>query len=277
MPKKRPRKKQRCGTAAGRDAHLRRCERPCRECLMAAETYTDAEISSMISEFRNSERDKRLRDTYGLAQDTFELILKEQNNRCACCHTAEPGKQGWHVDHDHQTGLIRGILCSNCNTGIEMLGDGLVGVERAALYLREHHNRDGHKISTQPPALVFKPSISAIMQQCFDYLKKGVPCTKIIIALKISPSSMIEIYELWKDRYGTDLRPSEHHFRILKDKPRSFGCGCTCGYAAYCLEWDRPSVEAAISEVNQHILAAKSEELAAHRKFERDALGPPRQ
>lgn len=228
----------------------------------------------MISEFRDSARDKRLRDTYGLAQDTFEKILREQGDRCACCRTAEPGKTGWHVDHDHQTGLIRGILCSNCNTGIGMLGDSLVGVERAALYLREHHNRDGHKIATQPPARVFKPKLSAVMQQCFDYLEKGVPCAKIVITLKVSPSSMIEIYEIWKDRYGADRRPSEHHFRLLTDKPRQFGCGCSCGYAKYCLEWDQDSVAEAIAKTNEHIMAAKDAELEAQRRLEREASAP---
>ena len=208
MPKKKPRRKPRdlCGTDVGRDAHLRKRERPCHWCLPCAETYTDDEIANMILELRNSERDKRLRDTYGLSQDTFEQILKEQQDRCACCHTTEPGKLGWHVDQNHQTSLIRGILCSNCNTGIGMLGDNLVGVERAALYLRGHHNSYGHKINTQPPARVFSPKSSAVMQQCFDYLEKGVSCTKIVIALKVDPSSMIEIYELWKERYGTDRK-----------------------------------------------------------------------
>lgn len=39
------------------------------------------------------------------------------------------------IDHDHQSGIIRGIICSKCNVGIAMLGDNLEGLEKAVAYL----------------------------------------------------------------------------------------------------------------------------------------------
>lgn len=39
------------------------------------------------------------------------------------------------VDHEHDTGLIRGLICSKCNIGIGLLGDSLIGILKAAQYL----------------------------------------------------------------------------------------------------------------------------------------------
>lgn len=39
------------------------------------------------------------------------------------------------IDHDHETGEVRGLLCSACNTSIGLLGDDLGRIEAAALYL----------------------------------------------------------------------------------------------------------------------------------------------
>ena len=39
------------------------------------------------------------------------------------------------IDHDHQTGLVRGVICSRCNLGIAMLGDNAEGLEKAFKYL----------------------------------------------------------------------------------------------------------------------------------------------
>lgn len=65
-------------------------------------------------------------------------MLAAQSDRCACCDSAEPGARGWQVDHDHDTKAIRGICCGKCNRGLGLLGDNLVGVERAASYLRRN-------------------------------------------------------------------------------------------------------------------------------------------
>jgi len=62
---------------------------------------------------------------------------KEAN--CDICGIHVPrGKQGggMHIDHDHETGQIRGTLCRNCNTAIGVLGDSVERVEAAAAYLR---------------------------------------------------------------------------------------------------------------------------------------------
>lgn len=72
---------------------------------------------------------------YGLTVETFDQLLSSQNGLCAICEQTPVNP---HIDHDHETGEVRGILCGNCNTGIGMLKDNSEIVEKAAKYLREH-------------------------------------------------------------------------------------------------------------------------------------------
>jgi hypothetical protein len=69
--------------------------------------------------------DNRLRSRlkkYGLTPDTYRALLKSQKDKCAICKAKEPGgNRRWHVDHCHDTGKVRGLLCSQCNVGIGML------------------------------------------------------------------------------------------------------------------------------------------------------------
>jgi len=54
--------------------------------------------------------------------------------RCECCKGVT--KRRLHVDHNHRTKRFRGWLCSNCNTGIGLLGDTINGVDQAVRFLR---------------------------------------------------------------------------------------------------------------------------------------------
>src|SRR5208337_2103358 len=66
--------------------------------------------------------------------------LEEQGFRCANtgCRTTDPGKIGWHTDHDHNTGKVRGELCSGCNRALGYLKDDKFRAEGLAQYLRSH-------------------------------------------------------------------------------------------------------------------------------------------
>ena len=83
-----------------------------------------------------SERSARSRRLirYGLTVDEYDDLLTAQNGVCAICG-GEPGARRHHVDHDHVTGKIRGLLCTNCNQGIGRLKDDPNVVLAAAMYL----------------------------------------------------------------------------------------------------------------------------------------------
>jgi hypothetical protein len=79
-----------------------------------------------------------LKKTYGLSVEQFEAMLASQGNVCALC--AEPfgiGKwHGPHVDHDHGTGKVRGILHGRCNTGLGHFKDSPQLLYAACFYLQ---------------------------------------------------------------------------------------------------------------------------------------------
>ena len=254
------RKLQLCGTPAGYAEHLRKNERPCRYCLLGSSTYIDEEIRALIQNFRENQRDKLLWGQYGLSHATFERILAAQDNRCACCKSQDAkSKNGWHVDHDHETGVVRGILCSNCNTGIGMLGDDLVGVHRAVEYLKAHVENGGHPRDSGPPKYrSFDPKPSKRMLECFNLFALGVPPNKAILTIKVTPDLMNELYSLWKKRDGQVVERVEHYLRINKEPPRR--CYCVCGYAVP-FEPDLHSMVGAIDLVNEHIMNSQSAEM----------------
>lgn len=64
----------------------------------------------------------------------YEAILASQNGRCGICGNG-PGGTRLHVDHDHQTLCIRGLLCGRCNTGIGLLRDEPAILWNAIKYL----------------------------------------------------------------------------------------------------------------------------------------------
>lgn len=59
-------------------------------------------------------RDLRLRRTYGITSAQYEELFLAQRGRCAICKKP-PTKRRLEVDHDHATGVVRGLLCWKCN------------------------------------------------------------------------------------------------------------------------------------------------------------------
>lgn len=80
---------------------------------------------------------KEIESKYGITADEYSARLENQGGGCACCGAKQnaSGKRLF-VDHCHETGRIRGILCHNCNAGIGALGDNVEGLERAIEYLK---------------------------------------------------------------------------------------------------------------------------------------------
>lgn len=79
-----------------------------------------------------------VKNKYGLTQDGFMEILEDQKYSCALCEKPfkEISKTQMHIDHCHETGKIRGLLCMKCNVGLGMLGDNEEGLLKALSYVR---------------------------------------------------------------------------------------------------------------------------------------------
>ncbi len=62
-------------------------------------------------------------------------ILLDAGLSCGVCETSDFGKRGRFIDHDHETGKVRDILCGTCNTGLGMFKDRLELLRKAVAYL----------------------------------------------------------------------------------------------------------------------------------------------
>jgi Recombination endonuclease VII/HNH endonuclease len=87
-----------------------------------------------------AQKARALRDSFNLSLEKYEIMFAAQNGKCAICEQPETHKRNGKikalaVDHDHKTGAIRGLLCSDCNTGIGKLKDSSMVLRKAAEYL----------------------------------------------------------------------------------------------------------------------------------------------
>jgi hypothetical protein len=69
---------------------------------------------------------------YGISHEQYLKMLSNQHGGCAICGATD---RKLVIDHCHETGVVRGILCHNCNAGIGMLGDNLPTIKAAVWYL----------------------------------------------------------------------------------------------------------------------------------------------
>lgn len=96
----------------------------------------------MTPEYRRS---KQLKMLYGITQEHYESLLERQGFRCAICGAKEAGgpTSSFKIDHCHDSGHVRGLLCNKCNLGIGHLQDDIAILHKAIEYLNE--NRTGHR------------------------------------------------------------------------------------------------------------------------------------
>lgn len=90
-------------------------------------------------------RDFVLRKDHGIGVDEVERLENEQDGCCAICrlperdiHNVTRKVKNLAVDHDHKTGLIRGLLCAKCNRGLGMFLDNPTLLRAAADYVERH-------------------------------------------------------------------------------------------------------------------------------------------
>ena len=108
---------------------------------LAENARQNAARANLTDAQRMKYREENLRKMYGIGHADYERMLEEQGGGCAICGSSKPNgnSRRWlHVDHCHETGLVRGVLCSTCNSGLGSFGDDIGRLEAAVLYLKRH-------------------------------------------------------------------------------------------------------------------------------------------
>lgn len=107
----------------------------CKSCMMEYERER-----RMRNPEKQSERNRKTAlKRYNLDIDGYNAILNKQHGACAICGNKNNGKS-FHVDHNHQSNLIRGLLCSNCNMALGLLKDNSNIVLRMFDYLEDNED-----------------------------------------------------------------------------------------------------------------------------------------
>lgn len=81
-------------------------------------------------------KNMQLRSKFGVSLEWYNITLEKQNHCCAICGKNEKEfKNKLYVDHNHETGEIRGLLCVNCNAGLGSFKESTWALNKAIQYL----------------------------------------------------------------------------------------------------------------------------------------------
>ena len=85
-------------------------------------------------------RKRKLMRNYGITTEQYNEMLEAQNNGCKICGSTDPRNKSYRylcVDHCHQSGIVRGLLCDYCNVGLGRFEDDIDRLKKAVQYLRD--------------------------------------------------------------------------------------------------------------------------------------------
>jgi hypothetical protein len=75
---------------------------------------------------------------YGISPEQYQELWNKQEGKCKICGTKLPDGEYLAIDHDKESGEIRGLLCRNCNLGLGNFHDNPESLRKAAEYLEEN-------------------------------------------------------------------------------------------------------------------------------------------
>ena len=73
------------------------------------------------------------RRKFGLSDEEYTTLIERSQGLCEVCNNPMGNKRC--IDHDHNTGEIRGVLCNNCNTALGLVGDNVTTLTKLIQYL----------------------------------------------------------------------------------------------------------------------------------------------
>lgn len=121
-------------------------KRVCKDCLSAGITtqrkasYPGPRCYTHHREFRGKRRRnshaEHIGKTYGITAEEYQAIHRAQGGKCYICQRATGAKRRLAVDHDHESGYVRGLLCKTCNYRVlGHLRDDTEAFQRAIDYI----------------------------------------------------------------------------------------------------------------------------------------------
>ncbi len=120
----------------------------CRSCRCAHHVAWNKKLKTepeKFEKYKAKRRNGRMFRRFGITVEQYNLMHDEQNGLCAICQQPETTvhnmaniTQLLAIDHDHETGKVRGLLCRACNQGLGCFREDIGNLTRAIEYLRKH-------------------------------------------------------------------------------------------------------------------------------------------
>lgn len=107
----------------------------CRPCTLE---YNRAYIKRNPEENRERARRSRVKARYGITWQQRDQLIEEQDGKCAVCGDEFRNPKATHIDHCHDSGRVRGILCEGCNLGLGSFKDDPRRLLNAVAYLEKY-------------------------------------------------------------------------------------------------------------------------------------------
>ena len=132
-----------CNLAEKSERH-RRNPAPARERVKAWQAANPERVRARAAQYKASGRkaasDRRsyLKRKYGVTPEWYDEVLAAQGGGCDICGKPPRDDISLHVDHDHESGALRGLLCFSCNNLLGDVRDDGALLSRAAAYLDRH-------------------------------------------------------------------------------------------------------------------------------------------
>jgi N12 class adenine-specific DNA methylase len=128
-----PKCKQLISVASVRVSYCKPCMRDYSKARHAANIQRErARFKTYYYSNLEKERERRLKRKYGITIEGRKALEQKQNSQCAICNVHSDKLV---VDHCHETGSVRGLLCSDCNLAIGLMKDNIGSLLSAATYL----------------------------------------------------------------------------------------------------------------------------------------------
>lgn len=137
------------------------CQSACKDCYYGKikQYYRDhpearIRIRERSRQFRKDHPEKELHRrirSYGISGEQYAEMVSRSQGCCEACGQP-PGLKGLHIDHDHKTGEVRGLLCRECNVALGCVHDRVRRLHGLISYLRAHRTKSEQPVSV-PDAL----------------------------------------------------------------------------------------------------------------------------